>query len=273
MFERIVVGVEGSPAGFEALRQAKRLLGPGGRLIALTVVTPEEAVHAGFDALRLADRLWTEAREARAQAERDLADLPGAQARLVHGRPISALLDAADHEQADLVVVGTHGSSRAAGILLGSVATAMLHRARCPVLVARPSADPDTFPHSILVGDDGSAAAGEAVAAGELLAERLGASVRTLTATGGKRLTRTSSAKPAQTWDARPAVDALVAASEEADLLVVGSRGLHGLGALGSVSERVAHRASCSVLVIRPRAHRLEDEPAQAEADPALSAR
>jgi len=35
------------------------------------------------------------------------------------------------------------------------------------------------------------------------------------------------------------------------DLLVVGSRGVHGMAALGSVSVRVAHRAGCSVLVIR----------------------
>jgi nucleotide-binding universal stress UspA family protein len=46
-------------------------------------------------------------------------------------------------------------------------------------------------------------------------------------------------------------VDALVDASHEADLVVVGSRGLHGVQALGSVSERVAHRAVCSVLVVR----------------------
>jgi len=44
---------------------------------------------------------------------------------------------------------------------------------------------------------------------------------------------------------------ALVAAAAEADLVVVGSRGLHGLRALGSVSERVAHTASCSALVVR----------------------
>jgi nucleotide-binding universal stress UspA family protein len=49
-----------------------------------------------------------------------------------------------------------------------------------------------------------------------------------------------------------PPVDALVAAAADADLLVVGSRGLHGLHALGSVSERVAHRAGCSALVVRP---------------------
>ena len=39
----------------------------------------------------------------------------------------------------------------------------------------------------------------------------------------------------------------------DADLVVVGSRGLHGLRALGSVSERVAHRARASVLVVRER--------------------
>jgi nucleotide-binding universal stress UspA family protein len=52
----------------------------------------------------------------------------------------------------------------------------------------------------------------------------------------------------------------LVEAAAGADLLVVGSRGLHGLRALGSVSERVAHRASCSTLVVRS---------AKAEAQPA----
>jgi nucleotide-binding universal stress UspA family protein len=49
---------------------------------------------------------------------------------------------------------------------------------------------------------------------------------------------------------ARP-VETLVTASRAADLLVVGSRGLHGVRALGSVSERVAHQATCSVLVAR----------------------
>jgi nucleotide-binding universal stress UspA family protein len=47
-------------------------------------------------------------------------------------------------------------------------------------------------------------------------------------------------------------VHALVAASAESDLIVVGSRGLHGVKALGSVSERVAHQATCSTLIFRP---------------------
>jgi nucleotide-binding universal stress UspA family protein len=56
-------------------------------------------------------------------------------------------------------------------------------------------------------------------------------------------------------------VAALVAAAADADLLVVGSRGLHGLRALGSVSERVAHQAHSSVLVVRrPAWERVSEE-------------
>jgi nucleotide-binding universal stress UspA family protein len=52
-------------------------------------------------------------------------------------------------------------------------------------------------------------------------------------------------------WSEQQPVHALVEASAGADLLVLGSRGLHGLASLGSVSERVASRAHSSVLVVR----------------------
>ena len=46
--------------------------------------------------------------------------------------------------------------------------------------------------------------------------------------------------------------DALAGLGDSVDLIVMGARGLKGAKALGSVSERVAHRASSSVLVVRP---------------------
>jgi nucleotide-binding universal stress UspA family protein len=51
--------------------------------------------------------------------------------------------------------------------------------------------------------------------------------------------------------DERTPEEALVAASREVDLVVLGSRNLKGLAALGSVGERVGHHAACSVLVVR----------------------
>lgn len=56
------------------------------------------------------------------------------------------------------------------------------------------------------------------------------------------------------------------AGSTQASLVVIGSRGMTGLKALGSVSERVAHRAPCSVLIVRRAAHpRGEIESGEAE--------
>jgi nucleotide-binding universal stress UspA family protein len=49
------------------------------------------------------------------------------------------------------------------------------------------------------------------------------------------------------------AAAALVEASREADLLIVGSRGLGGFSGmlLGSVSAQLAHHARCPLLIIR----------------------
>lgn len=265
MFERIVVGVDGSPAGFEALHQARSLLASGGRLLAVIAFVPEIAVHAGIDAARIAAGLTAEAHAARDEAERLLEAVPGAEARLVHGDAIDALLAAVRVEGASLVAVGSHGGSRAAGIAFGSVATAMLHDAPCSVLVARTASAPAAFPHAIVVGDDGSLVAGAAVRIAEQLGEHLGASVRTIIALGGKQLTLSHvPIRPGLDRDERPPVEALCAGSAGADLLVVGSRGLHGVAALGSVSERVAHRAACSVLVVRPEVDAGKGGPAAA---------
>jgi nucleotide-binding universal stress UspA family protein len=46
-------------------------------------------------------------------------------------------------------------------------------------------------------------------------------------------------------------VDVLANVAADADLLVIGGRGLQGPRSLGSVSERVAHTAPCSTPVVK----------------------
>lgn len=254
VFQRIVCGVDGSPAGFEALRQAITLRMAEARVLSVTVCEADLTAHVGAAAGRLGSHLRDEASRTRDAALQQMEGIPFSDARIVEGRPPQSLLAVLDRESATLLAVGTHGGGRLAGKLLGGVATAMLQQAPCSVLVARSSGDSPWFPGSIVVGMDGSPEAlASAVVAAEV-ADRFGGMVRTIVARGGPRVDRDVLRDLDELeWVSRHPVGALVDASEDADLVVVGSRGLRAFEALGSVSERVAHQARCSVLVVRPQ--------------------
>lgn len=58
-------------------------------------------------------------------------------------------------EKIDLIVVGSHGASGLERLALGSVAEAVLHQARCPVLIVGPQCKPEQYPfRSILFATD-----------------------------------------------------------------------------------------------------------------------
>ncbi len=251
VFARVVVGIDGSEPSLVACRQALRLVEPDSWVELVTAVELAVAARTGFSAPRVAAELEREAQAALGAAARIAG--PRASSRLVNGSPSHVLLEQTLQEHATLIALGTHGHSRASEILIGGVAGEILHTAACSVLIARSSLPQSTFPTSIVVGVDGSPHSDIALATAEELGRRFDAPLRILVAAGGKQvdLAHIRLRTPyAETVEARP-VDALVEASEHADLLIVGSRGLHGLPALGSVSERVAHRAACSVLVVR----------------------
>jgi universal stress protein A len=53
------------------------------------------------------------------------------------GAPFMEIVGTAQSENVDLIVMGTHGRTGLAHILLGSVADRVLHKAPCPVLTVR----------------------------------------------------------------------------------------------------------------------------------------
>jgi nucleotide-binding universal stress UspA family protein len=172
----------------------------------------------------------------------------------VRGHAATALISEVEREQDTLLVVGSHGLGRLAGFVIGSTATEVIHKAPGSVLVARRRSESDEFPNKVVVGVDGSPESAAAYAVARQLSERLNAELWPVVAAGGKAVDRQAvdlilDHRREESPD--EPVAALVAASADADLLVVGSRGLHGLKALGSVSERVAHQARSSVLVVR----------------------
>lgn len=250
IFARVLCGVDETPESLASVRQAVRVTEPDGTLDVVAAFDEGRAAQAGWVATKAAAQLRADAEEALAAARREA---PDASFRAISGRPADVLLAEARRLEATLVAVGSHGRRRAAGIALGGVATTILHEAPCSVLVAREPTGAGEFPRSVVVGIDGSpeSAAAYSVAVG--LGERFGPDVRPVASTRGKRIDADAVRAIAAdvVLDERRPVDALVTAAEKSGLLVVGSRGLHGVRALGSVSERVAHQAGCSVLVVR----------------------
>lgn len=249
-FDTIVVGIDGSAAGLAALEQAERLVAPGGGLVVVSVADEHVAALAGQSAAAAADAIRRGAREAVEQARAAVGFDERMDVRLVTGRPSEVLLHVAETENADLIAVGSHDHRRITAILIGSVAGDVLHRAPCSVLVAR--AMPAGVPARIIVGVDGSETASAALELARKLAAVASAPVVPVAAGGGKTID-VEALELVEGLVLRPGspVGALVGAAGPDDLVVVGSRGLHGLSALGSVSERVAHQAPCSVLVVR----------------------
>jgi nucleotide-binding universal stress UspA family protein len=254
IFDRILVGIDGSAESLDALAQAKLLVASGGRLVAAVVCEEALAAFVGPTAARAGSELHAEAERARDRAEAELAEFPGAEARLLHGRPAPVLEGLARELGATLIALGSHQHRRSAGMLFGSVATSLVRESESAVLLVRARADGSGAVRRIVVGSDGSGHSLDALATAQELAERLGAHLRCIVSEGGKPVDADRlAAIPTEMLerDERSPVDALLGAAEQADLVVVGSRGLHGMSALGSVSERVAHRAPCSVLVVR----------------------
>ncbi len=253
-FTRVVCSVDGSLESIEAARQVSRLAPRTARLVLLGVARPLAAspLRAGVVMAPGPSEAAAELRRARER----IPELRRARLSLLEGAPIPTLLGALRRESATLVAVGIHRRSRALGVALGSVATALLHGAPCSVYVGRGPFGVTRLPRRIVVGVDGSRGAYRALEEAAALAGRIRAEVCVLVALGSKDVDltgleeRMNAVGVVVVEDPRRPVDALLAAG--AELLVLGGRGIHGLRALGSVSERVAHQARCPVLVVRP---------------------
>ena len=145
VFRSIVVGTDGSDTATQAVRQAVDLAASVGAKVEL--VSAYEPVPA--------QRLQEERREApedlqsainpredvdaTLEAAAEVARKAGvtANAYARQGDPADAILDVAEEQEADLIVVGNKGMTGAKRFLLGSVPNKVSHHAPCSVLIIR----------------------------------------------------------------------------------------------------------------------------------------
>jgi nucleotide-binding universal stress UspA family protein len=140
----IVVGTDGSDTAAQALHEAGDLAkSTGAKLHIVSAYVPAAGIHtSGSGSAR---ENWMVGPDV--QVDSVLAQAAGAmhaqgieaESHARKGDPADALLNVADEQDADLIVVGNRGMAGAKRFLLGSVPDKISHHAPCSVLIVRTS--------------------------------------------------------------------------------------------------------------------------------------
>lgn len=298
MFKRILVPLDGSQLSEQALPLALTLAeAVGGEIILLRslvlvhMMLPEMAME--YDWVWPADSEDSSRHEVTGYLTNLQNNLqrPDLAVRFlaVQGDEAGAIVDAAQTENVDLIVMSSHGYSGFTRWMLGSVTEKVLHSAPCPVFVVQ---SPQPVSH-VLITLDGSPLAEKALAPGIELAQRFGAKVTLLQvnallpfgygeplASEWAELDTTQGLfdqmhKSSETYLVEIAgrhhsqnlpieikvIDGLTVTSildfvesANVDLVVMSTHGRSGLRRwlYGSVTAKVLRSAPCSMLIVRP---------------------
>jgi len=135
MFQKIVIGVDGSEDSERALKAATELARENQAAVVLCHVAEWIPVPAGQVPLHPGESEMKEklGQEAEALREKGIE----AEARiesLIYGGPARTIANVAEESSADLIVIGTRGYSAIGGALLGSVTQRLLHMSPCMIL-------------------------------------------------------------------------------------------------------------------------------------------
>jgi len=142
MGKRILVPVDGSEQAHRAFEFVAEEFGDA-EVVLLHVVNPAEAGYSAQASIPSFSEEWYESQQAAAEelfdeiaALTDGTDL-SIEREIEVGKPTRAIVEFADENGIDQIVMGSHGRSGVTRILLGSVAEAVVRRSPVPVTVVR----------------------------------------------------------------------------------------------------------------------------------------
>ena len=138
MFERVLLAVDGSAHSDRAIPVAAELAKRfGSEVLVLNVrelvlMTRSNPIGKGTpeESLSLAEQVA-------GRLVKDGINAHGKSADAVQSGAAKQILEEAQEFAAELIIMGTRGHSELTGLLLGSVATKVLHHSKCPVTVVR----------------------------------------------------------------------------------------------------------------------------------------
>lgn len=138
--KHVLVGVDFGPSSVGAARAALLLLGGGGTVTLTHVLPPLVEVAALRNRGEVDVAAGVQARFERLREELlpYIPDNVVLETRLVTDNAVDGILRSAPAVDADLIAVGTHGPKLIERLLVGSVASTVLHSAECGVLAAPP---------------------------------------------------------------------------------------------------------------------------------------
>ncbi len=291
---RILCPTDFSEVSTKAEVYATALAGHFDATLHLLHIDPPMPIMAPYGEIPVDVRLFEEQRE-QAQldlaAARDRARATGVvtETAIRGGHAAREILAAAEEQEADLLVIGTHGRGGVEHLLLGSVAEKVVRRAPCPVMVVPPAAHPETSVlfSRILCPVDGSAASADALTFALSLARETDGQVtllyvvepvpasgefgaldtgeyRRLGETHARETLAAAVSPEVREWChikehvafGKPSQCILEAAQEgRADVVVMGvrGRGAIDLMAFGSTTNDVIRRAGCPVMAVHPK--------------------
>ena len=141
---KILVGVDDSPHSKAAVEFVRKMTWPkDSKVIVLSVVKPVAPAYAEVYApfalpMETLEDMTRMHQDIASNAEQTLqVGSLTTEARVLQGDPRTTLIEAAYSEHVDLIVVGSHGRTGLAKLLIGSVASHVVTHAPCSVLVVK----------------------------------------------------------------------------------------------------------------------------------------